>query len=143
MIKSVSLHNEILYNQYLELRWLLLRKPLGGIRGTEIDSMESESFHKAAFDSNGNMIGVGRIHFSGNIAQIRYMAIIKRFRSKGFGSKLIKELEKIAVENDIKKIFLNSRIKAVDFYLKNGYNKKKSVKPSFGDIIHYRMEKIF
>ena len=71
------------------------------------------------------------------------MAIVKQFRSKGFGSKLIKELEKVAVENDIKKIFLNSRIKAVDFYLKNGYNKKKSVKPSFGDIIHYRMEKIF
>ena len=70
------------------------------------------------------------------------MAIVKQFRSKGFGSKLIKELEKIAVENDVKKIFLNSRIKAVDFYLKNGYN-KKSVKPSFGDIIHYRMEKIF
>ena len=143
MIKSVYLHNEVLYNQYLELRWLLLRKPLGGIRGTEIDSMESESFHKAAFDSNGNMIGLGRIHFSENIAQIRYMAIVKQFRSKGFGSKLIKELEKIAVENDVKKIFLNSRISAVDFYLKNGYQKIKKVNPSFGDIIHYRMEKIF
>ena len=142
MIKSVFLRNEILYNQYLELRWLLLRKPLGGIRGSEVDSMESESFHKAAFDSNGNMIGVGRIHFIGNIAQIRYMAIIKQFRSKGFGSKLIIELEKIAVENDMKKIFLNSRISAVDFYLKNGYQKIKKINPSFGDIIHYRMEKI-
>ena len=42
MIKSVLkwafLSNEILYNQYLELRWLLLRKPLGGIRGSEVDS---------------------------------------------------------------------------------------------------------
>ena len=142
MIKSVFLRNEILYNQYLELRWLLLRKPLGGIRGSEVDSMESESFHKAAFDSNGNMIGVGRIHFIGNIAQIRYMAIIKQFRSKGFGSKLIIELEKIAVENDMKKIFLNSRISAVNFYIKNGYQKIKKVSPSFGDIIHYRMEKI-
>ena len=142
MIKSVFLRNEILYNQYLELRWLLLRKPLGGIRGSEVDSLESESFHKAAFDSNGNMIGVGRIHFIGNIAQIRYMAIIKQFRSKGFGSKLIIELEKIAVENDMKKIFLNSRISAVNFYIKNGYQKIKKVSPSFGDIIHYRMEKI-
>ena len=142
MIKTVSSDNEILYNQYLELRWLLLRKPLGGIRGTEIDSMESESFHKAAFDCNGNMIGVGRIHFIGNAAQIRYMAIIKQFRSKGFGSILIKELEKIALAHDIKKIFLNSRIKATDFYVKNGYKSIKTVKPSFGDIIHYRMEKI-
>ena len=119
-----------------------MRKPLGGIRGSEVDSLESESFHKAAFDSNGNMIGVGRIHFIGNIAQIRYMAIIKQFRSKGFGSKLIIELEKIAVENDMKKIFLNSRISAVNFYIKNGYQKIKKVSPSFGDIIHYRMEKI-
>ena len=142
MIKSVSLHNEILYNQYLELRWLLLRKPLGGIRGSELDSLESESFHKAAFDSNGNMIGIGRIHFIGNVAQIRYMAITKENRIKGYGSSLIKELEKIALENNIKKVFLNSRISAVDFYLKNGYQKIKKVNPSFGDIIHYRMEKI-
>ena len=143
MIKSVSLNDDVLYNKYLELRWLLLRKPLGGTRGSEIDSMESESFHKAVFDHNGNIIGVGRIHFIGYTAQIRYMAIIKQFRSKGLGSKLIKALEDIAFENNMKKIFLNSRIGAVDFYIKNGYKKIKSVKPSFGDIIHYRMEKIF
>jgi len=143
MIKSVSFHDEVLYNQYLELRWLLLRKPLGGIRGTEIDPMESESFHRAIFDHNDNIIGVGRIHFMEDKAQIRYMAIIKDFRSKGLGSKLIKELENIAIENDIKKIFLNSRSEAVDFYIKNEYVKTKSVKPPFGNIIHYRMEKIF
>ena len=143
MIKSVSFHDKVLYNQYLELRWFLLRKPLGGAPGTEVDSLESESFHRAIFDHNDNMIGVGRIHFLGDAAQIRYMAIIKEFRSKGLGSKLIKELENIALENNIKKIFLNSRNKAVDFYIKNGYVKTTSVKPPFGNIIHYRMEKIF
>tara|TARA_X000001036_G_C20545208_1_gene752018 strand:+ start:168 stop:599 length:432 start_codon:yes stop_codon:yes gene_type:complete len=143
MIKSVSINDQTLYNQYLNLRWSLLRKPLGGARGTEIDIFESESFHRAIFDHNDNIIGVGRIHFIQNTAQIRYMAIIKEFRSKGLGSKLIKELENIALENNIKKIFLNSRFKAVDFYIKNGYVKIASVKPPFGNIIHYRMEKIF
>ena len=143
MIKSVSINNHTLYNQYLNLRWSLLRKPLGGARGTEIDSLESESFHRAIFDDNNNIIGVGRIHFLEDAAQIRYMAIIKEFRSKGLGSKLIKVLEDIALQNNMKKIFLNSRIKAVDFYIKNGYKKIKSVKPPYGNIIHYRMEKIF
>ena len=57
MIKSVSINNHTLYNQYLNLRWSLLRKPLGGARGTEIDSLESESFHRAIFDDNNNIVG--------------------------------------------------------------------------------------
>ena len=52
------------------------------------------------------------------------------------------ELEKIAIKNKVKLIFLNSRKNAVQFYKKNGFSKIKEVKPSFGSIIHYRMEKV-
>ena len=88
------------------------------------------------------IIGVGRIHFTDNIAQIRYMAVKNNFSKQGLGSKMIAELEKIAETNKIKKIYLNSRINAVKFYENNGYSKIKEVKPSFGSIVHYRMEKI-
>ena len=70
------------------------------------------------------------------------MAIKKEFSSKGYGSRLIESLEKIALNKKIKKIFLNSRINAVTFYEKNGYQKTNKVNPSFGEIVHYRMEKI-
>ena len=48
-------------------------------------------------DNKKNILGVGRIHFIKNIAQIRYMAIKKEFSKKGYGSRLIESLEKIAL----------------------------------------------
>ena len=134
--------NEFLFEEYLYLRWLLLRRPLGGKRGSEIDDLEDSSFHRAVVDNKKNILGVGRIHFIQNIPQIRYMAIKKEFSSKGYGSRLIESLEKNALNKKIKKIFLNSRINAVTFYEKNGYQKTNKVNSSFGQIVHYRMEKI-
>ena len=142
MNKIIDPVNEFLFEEYLYLRWLLLRRPLGGKRGSEIDDLEDSSFHRAIVDNKKNILGVGRIHFIQNIAQIRYMAIKKEFSNKGYGSRLIESLEKIALNKKIKKIFLNSRINAVTFYEKNGYQKTNKVNPSFGEIVHYRMEKI-
>ena len=69
------------------------------------------------------------------------MAIKKSCRGKGLGSKMIVALEAVASHNKIKKIFLNSRENAIKFYKKNGYQIINQVDSSFGDIIHYRMEK--
>ena len=127
--------------EYYKLRWSLLRRPLGGKRGSEIDKLERTSFHRAIVKDK-IIVGVGRIHFIDNIAQIRYMAVKNNFSRQGLGSKMITELEKLAEENKIKKIYLNSRINAVKFYENNGYSKIRKAKPSFGSIVHYRMEKI-
>ena len=142
MCKIIDPKDRLIFEEYLYLRWLLLRRPLGGRRGTEIDDLENKSFHRAIVDEGNNIFGVGRIHFIDNIAQIRYMAIKKEFSKRGYGSKLIDALEEIAQSNKIKKIFLNSRINATTFYEKNGYKKINEVDSSFGKIIHYRMEKI-
>ena len=129
------------FEKYLILRWRLLRWPWGGERGSETDNIEDISIHRAIRDNKNNIIGVGRIHFINEEAQIRYMAIKKSCRGKGLGSKMIVELEEIASNNKIKKIFLNSRENAIKFYKKNGYQIINQVDSSFGDIIHYRMEK--
>ena len=129
------------FEEYFKLRWILLRRPLGGKRGSEIDSFEKKSFHRA-IKNNNIIIGVGRIHFINKVGQIRYMAIKKSFSKSGLGSKIIIELEKIAINYKIKKIFLNSRKSAIEFYKKNGYSIINKVESSFGDIIHYRMEKV-
>ena len=141
MFRVITPKTKTEMEQYYRLRWSLLRRPLGGRRGSEIDELEKVSFHKAIVKDR-TIIGVGRIHFINDIAQIRYMAIKNHFSRQGLGSKIITELEKIARANKIKKIYLNSRIGAVKFYENNGYLKIKKVKPSFGLIIHYRMEKI-
>ena len=130
------------FEEYFKLRWLLLRRPLGGKRGSEIDDLEKKSFHAAIKDKNQIFFGVGRIHFIDAISQIRYMAIKKEYSRQGYGSKLIKYLEDISYKHGIQKVFLNSRVNAVNFYKKNGYRVVEEVKPSFGSILHFRMEKI-
>ena len=142
MYKVIDPIEELLFEEYLYLRWLLLRRPLGGKRGTETDHLENNSFHRAIMDQENNIFGVGRIHFINNIGQIRYMAIKKEFSRRGCGSTLIDSLEKIALDKKVGKIFLNSRINSISFYKKNGYEKINKVSPSFGKIVHYRMEKI-
>jgi len=129
------------FDKYLIFRWRLLRFPWGGKRGTETDNLEDISTHRAIKDNDNNIVGVGRIHFIKQHAQIRYMAIKKSHRGKGLGTKIIIDFESIALKNRIKKIFLNSRENAIKFYQKNGYEVINKTDSSFGDIIHYRMEK--
>jgi len=129
------------FNKYLILRWRLLRFPWGGKKGSEIDDMEGVSIHRAIKDREGQLVAVGRIHFINQNAQIRYMAVQNSHRKKGLGTKLILELEKIALINKIKMVFLNSRENAIEFYRKNGYSTICETDSSFGNIIHYRMEK--
>ncbi len=129
------------FNKYLILRWRLLRFPWGGKKGSEIDDMEGVSIHRAIKDRKGQLVAVGRIHFINQNAQIRYMAVQNSHRKKGLGTKLILELEKIALINKIKMVFLNSRENAIEFYRKNGYSTICETDSSFGNIIHYRMEK--
>ena len=141
MFKILNPKSEDDFEEYLKLRWVLLRRPWGGKRGSEKDHHEETSFHRAAANRNNKIIGVGRIHFIENVAQIRYMAVKKSYWGNGIGSKIIIELEKIAKKNKIFDIFLNSRESSVGFYEKHGFSIIKIVDSSFGDIIHYRMEK--
>ena len=129
------------FNDYYKLRWLLLRRPLGGKRGSELDDFEKSSIHRMIKNKNNKCIGIGRAHIVDDSAQIRYMAVLSKYQRLGLGSRLIEELEKVLVCKKTKKIFLNSRKPAIKFYEKNGYEIIKRVDPSFGDIIHYRMEK--
>ena len=144
MNKNYSIIDPVANNQlddYFYFRWLLLRKEWGYERGSELDELEQVSFHRAAIDCVGEIIGVGRIHFLGSLGQVRYMATKSCCREQGVGSKILNELESIAYSHDIGKIFLNSRSEAVNFYKKNGYISINKAEYSFGSILHYRMEK--
>ena len=80
MCKIIDPKDSLVFKEYLYLRWLLLRRPLGGKRGTEVDGLEEQSFHRAMIDKNNNVavglssylrinpiegvIEVGHIHYS-------------------------------------------------------------------------------
>ena len=128
-------------DQYFELRWRVLRKPWNQPRGSEIDEMDDRAIHLAAYDGD-RIVAVARLHFnSEEEAQIRYMAVDERYRNRGIGSEMLKELERVAREKGAKYIVLEARENAVNFYLKNGYVMVKKSFLLFDSIQHYRMMK--
>ena len=74
-------------DSYYRLRWEILRKPLGQSINSTKDEFEKDSYHLIAITNEKKIIGVGRLHnVDQNTAQIRYMAINKKFRGNGINS---------------------------------------------------------
>ena len=129
------------FERYYELRWEVLRKPWNQPKGSEKDEYEEKAIHIIACINN-EIIGVGRVHFnSEKEAQIRYMAVKAKYRGKGIGSLVLKELERIAKEKGAHYILLNARESVVDFYKVHGYKILEKAHTLFGCILHWKMRK--
>ena len=128
-------------DSYYRLRWEILRKPLGQSINSTKDEFEKDSYHLIAITNKKIIIGVARLHkVDQNTAQIRYMAIDKKFRGNGIGTKILLTLISKASKDKIKKIFLHSREEAVSFYKKNNFKLIKKSHLLFNTIQHYYME---
>ena len=69
------------------------------------------------------------------------MAIDEKIQKQGYGTKILLELEKIAINNKASNIFLHARIEAINFYEKNNYKKVNKSHLLFNKIQHWLMEK--
>ena len=138
-IKSPETESE--WETYFNFRWEKLRKPLGMPKDTLKDDKEQDSCHLIALDSDEEVVGTGRLHFnSKQEGQIRYMAVNESIQRKGLGSSIVLELEMIAKKKGAKKMVLNARENALNFYLSLGY---KEIEPYESDtgIPHTTMSK--
>ena len=77
---------------------------------------------------NENMIGTVSVYktnsplFTEKIQfQIRGMAVLEDFQSKGYGEQLLKAAENFCFEEKADLIWFNAREKAIPFYQKSGY----------------------
>lgn len=130
------------YRKYYEFRYNLLRKPWDQPVGSEKDELEDKADHCMIIDKDGNVVGVGRLHFNTEKeAQVRYLAVDESIRNQGLGSKIMTELERIAKEKGAEEVMLVSREGALDFYAKKGYRITKDAKTLFGTIKHKEMRK--
>ena len=122
-------------NEFLEydlFRWRLLRKPIGKTIESLKDDFEDLSFHLIGIKDN-QIIACGRLHFNSKTeAQIRYMAVEKNFQ---------KILEKEAKNKDAKRIVLNARDHAINFYKSTKYKAVGKYTGSDTGIPHTTMEK--
>lgn len=128
------------YQQELELRNLLLRKPLGlNLYDEDLDSEQGE-LHIGAFRS-GILVGCLLLKPAGERElQMRQVAVSETFQKEGIGRKLVEFSEQTARDNGAWKIFLHARETAVGFYEKLGYRKVSGRYFQLG-IPHFTMEK--
>ena len=127
------------FELYRDLRWRILRQPLGRPRTT--DSDEPRAIHLAAW-LDGQVIGAGRAYFnSPEEAQIRGMAVDASRSRNGVGAAIVAELEKRVKERGAKRIVLNARHTAVGFYEKCGFRILAELPSEYPSIRYFRMMK--
>lgn len=103
----------------------------------EIDGLDPEAEHFIVYLGN-EPIGCARIRANRNSAKLERIAIIKRYRGKGFGTKLTNFLIDYCKKKDFQEIILHSQTYVSDFYKKIGF--KPSGKTFFeADIEHMEM----
>lgn len=141
-IKIIEPQTAAQFEAYYLLRFDVLRKPWNQPAGSEKDGIEEECVHAMAVDENDNVLGVCRLQFNTAFeAQLRYMGVSDNARGKGIGKMLITYLEQKAIDKGAKKLLLQSRENAVDFYKKCGYTVIEKSYLMWGEIQHFLMSK--
>jgi predicted GNAT family N-acyltransferase len=128
------------YKQMVQLRYNILRKPLG----LEFDPHELEQERHdillGCFD-DGKLEGCCMLTQTGpKEVRLRQMAVISGLQGKGLGKALIQFAENIARDRGFKVICMHARKSAMGFYEKLGYEK---IGDEFTEVTipHYKMEK--
>lgn len=95
-----------------------------------------------ACDNENNVLGVCRLQFNSPIeAQLRFMGVKDKTQGLGIGKKLIVYAEEKAKQEGAKKIILQAREIAVEFYKKFGYTIVEKSFLMWDEIQHFLMEK--
>jgi ribosomal protein S18 acetylase RimI-like enzyme len=120
-----------------------LRQPWDQPRGSECDSLDDSAFHLLLLDFARKPLACGRLHFNApDEAQVRFMAVEEHARGCGYGTRILDALETEARGRGARKIVLNARDNAAEFYRKRGYEVIGEAETLFGVIRHARMKKL-
>jgi GNAT superfamily N-acetyltransferase len=133
-------HGSSDYRQMLNLRQLLLRKPLGLTLNDDELNAEKNDILIGCFDDE-KLEGCCLLTQTGKgIVRLRQMAVVSGLQGKGIGRALLQFAENIARDRGYKKITMHARKTAAGFYEKLGYNIASSEFEEIS-IPHYLMEK--
>ncbi len=112
------------YQQLLELRYTILREPLGlGFNEAELQK-EKDYLHIAAFEDDELLGGCMLIQVANDTLQLRQMAVKDNLQRKGVGASIIGFAETLSKDKGYKKIMMHARDSAIGFYEKFGYVSK-------------------
>lgn len=129
------------WEDYYDLRYRVLREPLGQPRGSEQNEGDETGIHFALYD-NGNLKAIARLDSSGEkTAQVRFVAVETDQQGSGYGRMIMEATENVAKKRGDVKMILHARDYAVDFYLKLGYTLIEPSHKLFGILQHFLMER--
>lgn len=136
-----SPETEAEWTEYYDLRYRVLRAPLGKERGSERNELDDTEQHFALF-VDGAIMAIGRMdHLDETTKQVRFVAVENRQGGRGYGRKIMQAIEEAAKAAGANKIILQAREISIPFYLKMGYLLMEKTHLLFGLVQHYRMEK--
>jgi predicted GNAT family N-acyltransferase len=84
----------------------------------ELDEFDAVSLHALAFDSEGRVVGTGRLLPDGHIGR---MAVLRQARGAGVGSALLRALMAAAQARGDRQVMLNAQTHALPFYARFGF----------------------
>lgn len=109
------------YAAELELRWRVLREPLGHPREATLFPFEAESLHLLALDE-GEVVGCVLFHPEGlDTGRLLQMAVEPARQGQQLGTRLVRELEAEVARLGFRTVMLHARDSAVGFYGRLGY----------------------
>lgn len=128
------------YQQMVNLRIELLRKPLGlGFTQQELES-EKDNMLIAAYEDDDMLGCCMLVEENTTTVRLRQMAVLNDLQGKGIGRALMNFAENIARDRGFKKISMHARKTTISFFEKMGY---KVTSDDFVEITipHCTMEK--
>jgi predicted GNAT family N-acyltransferase len=131
------------FEAYLDLRFRVLRAPLGLPKGSEEDEADHlSSTRHLVWVEDGLALGCVQLQADADplVGRLRYMAVDPSAEGQGIGRMLIDLIFEIAREESYERIILNARENAVPFYLACGFEQYHELAPFHG-IRHWRMAK--
>ncbi len=141
MLQVKLTQNKKIIERIISLRYNVLRKPWNKTAETATDELEHKALN-AYIEIENNIVACARLQDNGNdVGQIRFMAVDESQQGKGLGKLIVFELEAEAKKMGLKKIELQARDNAVEFYKACGYTTKEKTFLLWDLIQHYLMEK--
>lgn len=84
----------------------------------ELDDWDERCEHAIAYDADGRPVGTGRLLPDGHIGR---MAVLREWRGKGVGGRLLAALIERARARGMQRVALNAQTKATPFYARFGF----------------------
>lgn len=122
-------------NNYIKIRLIKNKKELEDvlrireivfIRGQKVQkNIERDKFDKISKHLivlyKKKPIGCARIRLIGKKAKLERIALLKKYRGKGFGKNIVNYLIKYCKKKDIKVVYMNSQYYLMNYYKKFGF----------------------